>query len=354
MNFSINIHSLVRIRLSNLHFSIADKLRKYFNLFITDSAEISGNYDIEVMPFTTETKSYALASKTIMPFWIKELNNDAHVVIGHRGNPAMAFNVSGPITLYYCDKTQDFSKLLLTLTYCIQLILLRKGGILFHGAVLSRGNECILFVGPSSVGKTSLTVAMLNDGWDYLSDDKFILHKGMALMFRHYIPMERCHLDYLKSKCLISVSKRFKYPNVINQLAKVFVEQYSPEFAIPLFGQLCSPFVFVDVNEMFPECRPRITAKPSKCVVLMQSASFRFQQFSYDDIIRDIVNIQWLHFPNFEKLTRILSLSDYSYNKVFEAVIFNNLANMQFYKLNFPYEWNQEKLYEAVLNGINP
>ncbi|MEO5359929.1 MAG: hypothetical protein H7843_05715 [Nitrospirota bacterium] len=354
MTFSLNIHSLVTVQLCKLNSHITERLKDYFSLFSSDHAEISGNYDITVTPFMTDKKSLELLSRDIQPFWVKELSDDSYVVVGHRGKPDMAFNVSGPITIEYREETQEFGRLLFNLTYCIQLSLIRKGGLLFHGAVLSQDNNCVMIVGPSGIGKTALTLTMLNDGWDYVGDDKFILYKGKAHIFRPYIPMERFHFEFLpKHNRMVTDHKRFKYPVLVSKLAKIFVENYSPDFIIPMFNRLRSPAVFVNVKDMFPQSREQTTAIPSKCVVITHGSSFRAKECSHDEIIRDIINLQWLHFPDFEKMTRILSLSDYSYYRDFEAVIAENLSNMRFLKLNFPYEWNHKKRYQSLISGIN-
>lgn len=43
--------------------------------------------------------------------------------------------------------------------------------IALHAAVVARGDTGLLLCGPSGVGKSSLTLALLDHGWDYLSDD---------------------------------------------------------------------------------------------------------------------------------------------------------------------------------------
>ena len=43
--------------------------------------------------------------------------------------------------------------------------------IALHAAVVARGDTGLLLCGPSGVGKSSLTIALLDRGWAYLSDD---------------------------------------------------------------------------------------------------------------------------------------------------------------------------------------
>lgn len=43
--------------------------------------------------------------------------------------------------------------------------------IAVHAAVVARGDTGLLLCGPSGVGKSSLTLALLDQGWAYLSDD---------------------------------------------------------------------------------------------------------------------------------------------------------------------------------------
>lgn len=54
--------------------------------------------------------------------------------------------------------------------------------ILVHGAVVARGDEALLLVGRSGVGKSTLAAAALIDGWDLLGDDLALVHPHASMV----------------------------------------------------------------------------------------------------------------------------------------------------------------------------
>ena len=43
--------------------------------------------------------------------------------------------------------------------------------VVLHAAVVTKGDSCVVLAGPSGAGKTTLALALLEEGWSYLSDD---------------------------------------------------------------------------------------------------------------------------------------------------------------------------------------
>lgn len=53
----------------------------------------------------------------------------------------------------------------------LSIVCADRGGDLVHAALVSRGGQGALIVGPGGAGKSTTAVAALLDGWDYLGDD---------------------------------------------------------------------------------------------------------------------------------------------------------------------------------------
>ena len=49
--------------------------------------------------------------------------------------------------------------------------------IAVHGAVVHDGSECVILSGPSGIGKTTLTAALINRGLGYYTDEVAVLHR---------------------------------------------------------------------------------------------------------------------------------------------------------------------------------
>lgn len=70
------------------------------------------------------------------------------------------------------------------------LMLMRRHGLYgLHAGAVSRAGSGCLIVGRSGKGKTNLTIALVKEGWDYLSDAAAVLRQSgedvQALAFRH-------------------------------------------------------------------------------------------------------------------------------------------------------------------------
>ena len=92
--------------------------------------------------------------------------DDAAVRIGDR-----SVQIGGPIdTAPQEDQLDDL------LQFGVAAALATPDRILVHGAVIARGDEALLLVGRSGVGKSTLAAAAFVGGWDLLGDDLSLVH----------------------------------------------------------------------------------------------------------------------------------------------------------------------------------
>ena len=52
-----------------------------------------------------------------------------------------------------------------------------------HAAAVARGDDCVLVVGPSYAGKTTISLGLVRQGWSYVCDDVALLDEGRVLPF---------------------------------------------------------------------------------------------------------------------------------------------------------------------------
>jgi hypothetical protein len=74
------------------------------------------------------------------------------------------------------------------------LLLRREQFFPLHCAALARGDEGVLFIGPSDSGKSTTAYLLVRQGWAFLSDDSVLLHpspQGVeALAFRRRFALD--------------------------------------------------------------------------------------------------------------------------------------------------------------------
>lgn len=96
------------------------------------------------------------------------------------------------------------------LMYCESLLFWKNKTFLHSGCVAKHG-KAFIFAGTGNVGKTSIVLNLLSEGYEYLSDDWLIIGEGIAYPFPKLIHV----FDYnLKSREVASAvlgSKRFFY-----------------------------------------------------------------------------------------------------------------------------------------------
>jgi hypothetical protein len=104
-----------------------------------------------------------------------------------------------------------------------------KGYSLVHGAAVSNGTG-ILFVGLSNVGKTTMALQMIREGWEFLGDDLVILNEsGRLLSYPKRINVEMHHLEAYpeliqKIGSKMSPARRFFFNRYVKSSSEKFFE----------------------------------------------------------------------------------------------------------------------------------
>jgi hypothetical protein len=83
-------------------------------------------------------------------------------------------------TLYLLTQDEAAGRTASHILFTLPLIeLLRRRGLYnIHAAGLCRGEHAVLLPGPSGTGKSTLTLALVRAGWDYMGDDMLFLKTG--------------------------------------------------------------------------------------------------------------------------------------------------------------------------------
>jgi hypothetical protein len=115
-----------------------------------------------------------------------ELARQAEALIGafarplEEGSPSVVYSIqtNGVYTLHRDDQqvaeSEDSGALISHLMWLISgdTVELAEGYLLIHaGAVVAPSGECLLILGESGSGKSTLVAALVQDGFDYLSDE---------------------------------------------------------------------------------------------------------------------------------------------------------------------------------------
>lgn len=151
------------------------------------------------------------------------------------------------------------------LMYCEALIHWSNKTFLHAGCVAKNG-KAIIFTGTGNVGKTSIVLNLLNEGYEYLSDDWLIIGDGFAYPFPKLLHV----FDYNLKNNTIATSvlgpKRYLYKPFfkIIELAR----KYSPHRYLRYGFETVKPMFSVDIKVINPRAKIASPSEISKIFYL--------------------------------------------------------------------------------------
>jgi len=186
----IDFHSLATIWAPQLTDGVRAFLWRQFPLFFRQEIpDPPPHPDIILqpmgdLPLITDTNTRISA---LYGFSIFDYRGEFAVGLLHKRLPDILITLSDPLKIIYRPRPGNQGRLYGVLLFGIQLCLKRKNALLSHGAVVEKNGQTLLIAGHRGSGKTQLLLTLLRRGWNYLSDDKFILHRGTAYLFESRI-----------------------------------------------------------------------------------------------------------------------------------------------------------------------
>ncbi|MBI5195720.1 MAG: hypothetical protein HZA10_05325 [Nitrospirae bacterium] len=336
-----NIHSLVRIKAEGLVPEADKLLLRHFRLFPDKDGLQGSKADILISQLRHKNMPFLQTRNTRDPsaFWINKHEGNFFIVFGSIKKPDILIKLSEKMELFYTPKKGCAWRIFDCLVLCIQLALQKKGGMLFHGSVMNQADKAVLLIGPGGIGKSILVLNLLKEGWNYLSEDKFILFDGKAYIFRDYIPLTDYHFDIFPWLYgMRSLDKNTLRHTAFRKRFKKLAESYLPSSVLQHLKYLYNPPMFTDVADICPDCKIIHTAEPSTALILIPGAEFSFAEAGKEEIIGKIKAIQWSAFPMFEDVLRLLSLYGYESRHDIDNIIEKSLSVRRFYAVTIPNE----------------
>ena len=348
----LDIHSLIKVWAPDMPHEISRYLNNHLGLF---SAEPCGNRKevdillLQLQEFPTLTSS-AYQLNSLYGFWLTEYQNQQAVVFNYRGEPDIIVIFSDTIKIFYNKRLKVSSKLYGILLFCFNLVLQKKNGLLFHGAAAKDENNCILLTGHRGAKKTIFLLAMLRNGWDYLSDDKFILHDTNAYLFQTFIPILNHHFDSLPWLAeIIQNNEKFRRKAKLRKIVRNSAQRDLPSYLFPSIERfLYDPSLIIEVNKLFPTCKLIPSAKPSVVIVLSIGPQFKFESTSKNEIIDEMLAIQMLAFHKFSSLAYLFPLYNKSYKYDLKNILDRNLIDPKFLKLTIPDDYSFDRVHNDI------
>jgi len=166
--------------------------------------------------------------------------------------------------------------------FLIKFIALQKGYCFLHAAGVAKDGKAVLFPARSGTGKTTLAMALVNDGWDYIGDDLVIVGTEGKKVFKDtfvYCYPTFIHVfDYHLTKTDIYDEHLTSWQKLQLKLKWLIYK------ATAGYAKL---FSYFKLNEMFPETK---IAKKSKVTRMIPVTKKDKSKFNFKVTDNEILN----------------------------------------------------------------
>jgi hypothetical protein len=352
----LDIYSLIRVWGPNMTYELSRYLLNQLGLF---SVETTGKLqDIDILLLQLEEVPVLTSSEQrlnlIYGFVITEYQNQQAIIFNYRGGADIIAIFSDNIKIFYRNRIGISKKLYGILLFCFNLVLNKKNGLLFHGAIAKNENNGILLAGHRGTKKSMLLLTLLRNGWDYLSDDKFILHNNNSYLFQSFIPLRGHHFNSLPWLAELNKnSEKFIRRSKLREKARNYSIRKLPGYLQPtverFFGD---PSITVYINKLFPSSNLIQSTRPSKVFVLLTGSQFRLENIPRDKIIDEIITVQKLLFHKYSQLEYLLSIYNKSFKYDIKKILDKNLPDQMFFKLTVPDDLDISSVYQEVIHCL--
>lgn len=352
----LNIHSLITVSSFPMPDEVSSYTREKLSLFLTDAPITEQEADIVISqleadhPFTWTNYHVNLE----YGFSITECEGETVIIFAHRAKPDVIVILSDPIKILYKDGKGISDRLFDVLMFCFQLVLSQKKGMFFHGAVAEKQGRCVILTGPFGTKKSMLLLTMLRDNWNFISDDKFVLHGGNAYMLYHDIMMRAYYTEFMPwLEGIMPGMKRFKKDEAFRERVRIFVTRHLPASLLPVLSKLYDPYATVNINadELFPASRAKRSARISSVVLLSDGPVLEIRDATKTGILKDLVAVQRLisyEESKFSSLKERLFLQDKRFGCPADDIIDSNFEGQTFFRFTLPVNCNLDLAYQEL------
>ncbi|NQT94059.1 MAG: hypothetical protein HQ559_14955 [Lentisphaerae bacterium] len=349
-----DLHGMLRVRGVHLPPPLAEGLRRHLAPFECPETGNEEKTDVLVGPLSAEERqALGAAPGPDSRLYGSEMDGVPCVVFPYRGVPDVVVLPSPVMRLAFTPRPGCEGKVQRILVAVTRLALRQKGILLFHGAAARRTDHGVAITGPSQAGKTKCLLAMLKDGWGYLSDDKFILRNGTAYSFRRYMSLPDTH----REKLLPALGVASQRPGVAARMRRRawhLASRRLPAYLLPRLRPLLVPTTAVDPATLFDGTEVLRETPLSTIVLLVPGSGF---QTDADDVMRTMDGIVSAQDTDSEEsdsiLTHLRAHGRFPWPSAQELVT-ANLQGVDLVRLVVPQRASPSEIYTRVQECLPP
>ncbi|MBI4614771.1 MAG: hypothetical protein HY720_14260 [Planctomycetes bacterium] len=263
------------------------------------------------------------------------------VILPRRGEADVALVPDDPVGVHYRARSGCERRVYGIVLFALALALARRGGLLLHAAGAVRGGRAVLVAGPRGSRKTQILLDLLRDGWDYLSEDKLLLARGMAHVFQSEIGIRDHHFEsvsWLPNAWPPRLSRGTRsLARGIRRRAAALAVRMLPSRLIPPVARRFDPVHPVEARELFPEIQVAPPVAPAAVALLSrrtQGRELSCEPLGAPEALEELAAIQELVFHELAPLDRLVRLCDPGPRVDPRGLLERELAGCRFVRLS--------------------
>lgn len=286
-------------------------------------------------------------------YWVDEDRGEPVLVFRHRDRASLVVRLGPAVVLEYEERPAIAKRVVDCLFTALQVALSRRGDLFFKGAVTLHEEACAAMVGTGGAGKTSLLLRLLHDGWNYLSDDTFLLIGGTACGLRRYIAYWDHHVRTMPE---IFRPARLEDPLRLRsrRALRSLLARSLPVDALGVrkLRRLYDPVHRVQPEQLFPRIRVVASAVPSAWILLRPGNEARLSPLPTPVAVDRALAAELLFFPRLESIGHQLEVMGLGTDFDLRPAIEQALYGRETWELTLPRGEEAGRTYERVRGDL--
>lgn len=321
------IHNEAVVQAQGLPPVAAQALASLYPQFVTDASALVPDLTLHPLPGDVPMPARAQQMQIYFGFVIGDWRGEPAIQGFRKGRADLIIPLAPPMRIFFRPVDGIQRRLQWALSFCLWWFFSHKKLLLLHGAFLEKDGKRILLAGHRGSKKTLLTLAMLHQGWDFLTDDKALIRQQIALPFAPPVLTLHNHhlavLPWLRQRLPKGMSVD-RWAG-LRAMARTLVLHHLPARLHAAMDRIANPHVHLPVTTLFPECRILRESRPDKAIILMPGKRFSLEPLSREEGRRCLALVATLAYEEFSTLARMVAL----YHPAWESPEFQELLDVQ-------------------------
>jgi hypothetical protein len=348
----LDFHSIISVWAPDLPQSVQRPFRRHFQPFLSEPHAPPAVVDVTVEPMAKRPQSGTVHRRfnALLGYAICFYQGEPAVALLRHGQPDIMVQLADTIRVYYRPRRGIEHRLYGVVLLAIYLAARLKGRLVLHGAVVEREGRGLLIAGHRGSGKTPLLLTFLQHGWNYVTDDKFLLDGNQACSLEPLVAISDHHyqvIPWLERQLPGSAGER-----LFSQLAgpvRSLVTNWAPRRLQPPLQRRLAPVRLTPVQTLVPGCKlsPGVTLNSG--FILLCGERMKILPESPETAAAQLQSIYDLMHLEASAMEQLLLLYPGRTLPPVHEVISQFVADVPFAALTLPAVIDPEEAYNAMM-----